>query len=84
MEINWKSNIETARKQKDLFFGSGHPQSPIQDSDLSNFKGLHYFPPRYEFRFELELKENKNKTILNIPGVILLLLIYCNKPTKRQ
>ncbi len=63
---NWKSNIETSRKQKDQFFGSGHPQSPIRSSDLSKFKGLHYFPPRYEFRFELKLKENKNKTILNI------------------
>ena len=63
---NLKSNIEIDRKQKDQFFGSGHPQSPIQGSDLSKFKGLNYFPPRYEFRFELELKENKNKTIINI------------------
>ncbi len=63
---NWKSNLETSRKQKDQFFGSGHPQSPIQNSDLSKFKGLPYFAPRYEFRFELKLNENKNKTILNI------------------
>jgi len=62
----WKTELETARRMKDEFFGSGHPQSPISPADIHDFKGLVYFPPDPAYRFELGLLEHKDKTTLKM------------------
>jgi len=69
----WKKDIETMRRMKDEFFGSGHPQSPIPPKDLPRFKGLAYYPPNPAYRFELKLHEHKEKKklkILDTKGII--------------
>lgn len=62
----WKNEIKIARMQKDAFFGSGHPQSPISGSDLLDFEELDYYPPNPQYRFEIELNEHKDKTTLSV------------------
>jgi uncharacterized protein (DUF1684 family) len=62
----WKAGLEMARKAKDEFFGSGHPQSPIPPMALQNFEGLAYYPLDPAYRFELDLHEHKEKTSLRV------------------
>lgn len=57
----WKTDLEAARRFKDEFFGSGHPQSPIPPEGLEEFKGLDYYPPDPAYRFELDLHEHDEK-----------------------
>ena len=40
---NWKNNLEIARKSKDEFFGSSHPQSPIFISTMAPCSELQAF-----------------------------------------
>ncbi|MBN2543574.1 DUF1684 domain-containing protein [bacterium] len=54
----WRKRIEAERENKDNFFGSGHPQSPIRGLALSNFNGLKYYRPDPSYLFELELHEH--------------------------
>ena len=61
----WKKIIELERREKDLFFAT-HWQSPIPMKDRMKFRGLSYFPPNPDYRFELELHEHKDKKILKI------------------
>jgi len=57
MDVNsWKKQIESERRDKDLFFAS-HPQSPVTLRDNHTFQGLAYWPPDPDYRFELELHE---------------------------
>ncbi len=63
---NWKNDIETGRKEKDMFFGSGHPQSPIPPGDFQKFKSLNYYPLDTAYRFELELHEHSEKETLKV------------------
>jgi len=61
MEISeWKEQIESERKSKDWFFTQNW-QSPIKLQDRPKFRGLDYFPPDPNYRFELKLKEYKQK-----------------------
>jgi hypothetical protein len=62
----WKADIETIRRSKDAFFGSGHPQSPISPRRLSRFSGLEYYPPDPAYRFELDLHEHTDQKILKV------------------
>jgi uncharacterized protein (DUF1684 family) len=62
----WEMDLEIARREKDRFFGGGHPQSPIPPLELWRFKKLDYYPLDPAFRFELELHEHADKTILKI------------------
>jgi uncharacterized protein (DUF1684 family) len=62
----WEADLEMARSAKDEFFGSGHPQSPISPMKLQKFKGLAYYPPDPAYRFELDLHEHKEKTVLKV------------------
>ena len=62
----WKAELEIARKEKDGFFGSGHPQSPISPTELWNFEGLDYYPLDPTYRFELELHEHIEKKTLKV------------------
>ena len=57
--------IEEERKEKDIFFAT-HWQSPISPEERSKFKGLRYYPPNPELKFELELHEHSNKEIIQI------------------
>ena len=52
-----------ARKQKDRFFAV-HWQSPIPSEERAKFKGLEYYPPNADYRFELELHEHRDKKLL--------------------
>ena len=61
----WMEIINQERKQKDVFFAS-HYQSPIPFEQRQQFKGLDYYPPDPDFRFELEIFEHKDKKILEI------------------
>ena len=62
----WKNELKMARKEKDDFFGSGHPQSPISSVGLRGFRGLDYYPPDPAYRFELELHEHAEKKTLKV------------------
>jgi uncharacterized protein len=50
----WKRALVRFREEKDEFFRHGH-DSPLPDSDRVNFKGLKYFDPDPDFRFETKL-----------------------------
>ncbi|MBN1365258.1 MAG: DUF1684 domain-containing protein [Syntrophaceae bacterium] len=66
MEISeWKDHVKTEREQKDGFFKM-HPQSPLSFDKRQNFKGLNYYPPDLDYRFECELSEHEKKEILKI------------------
>jgi len=56
----WKANLEGVRQTKDSFFAQQW-QSPIPPQDRSRFKGLEYYPPDPDYRFELELHEHPEK-----------------------
>jgi len=56
----WKARIEAERREKDVFFGQDW-QSPISPEDRVRFKGLDYYPPNPDLRFELELHEHADK-----------------------
>lgn len=61
MEIHeWKKLLKMEREQKDTFF-SIHPQSPIPLEEREKFKGLDYYPPDPDYRFELKLHEHPKK-----------------------
>ena len=61
----WKANLERARERKDLFFAR-HWQSPISSKEKPRFKGLEYYPPEPNYRFELELHEHAEKQVVRI------------------
>ncbi len=56
----WKEHLEKDREEKDWFFAN-HWQSPVLLQDRAKFKGLDYFPPDPNYRFELELHEHREK-----------------------
>lgn len=61
MEIHeWEEHLKMEREQKDTFF-SIHPQSPIPLEERDKFKGLDYYPPDPDYRFELKLHEHPEK-----------------------
>jgi len=62
----WKENIEIGRREKDEFFGSDHPQSPISPTEILQFKGLDYYSIDSKYRFELNLHEYTEKKILKV------------------
>jgi uncharacterized protein (DUF1684 family) len=61
----WKIQIEGERREKDAFFGH-HWQSPIPPQDRAEFKGLDYYPPDPDLRFELELYEHEDKKTMRM------------------
>lgn len=61
----WKARLEQEREEKDRFF-SNHAQSPIPLEELKSFKGLVYYPPDPDYRFELELHEHGDKKTFHI------------------
>ncbi len=56
----WKAQIERERREKDEFFAGGW-QSPLPLQDRAEFKGLDYYPPAPDCRFEIELYEHEEK-----------------------
>lgn len=60
-----KASLERERKEKNRFFATDW-QSPIPLEERAKFKGLVYYLPDPNYRFELELQEHKNKKILQI------------------
>ena len=61
----WEANLKRERVDKDKFFVTDW-QSPIPSEERVKFKGLVYYPPDQNYRFELELQEHKNKKNLQI------------------
>ena len=64
--VEWVAELERSRKDKDDFFGSGHPHSPIPLKERPTFKGLDYYPPTPAYRFELKLYEHKDKAVIKV------------------
>jgi uncharacterized protein (DUF1684 family) len=62
---DWKERLEKEREEKDKFFAV-HWQSPIPPEERAKFKGLNYYPPNADYRFELELHEHQDKKRLQI------------------
>jgi uncharacterized protein (DUF1684 family) len=66
MEISeWERDLERERGRKDVFFAE-HPGSPILYQDRLKFKGLEYFPPDPNYRFELQLYEHEEKKVVRM------------------
>ena len=61
----WKAQIERERREKDGFFGQ-HWQSPIPPQGRAEFKGLDYYLPDPDLRFELELYEHEDKKTMRM------------------
>ena len=60
---SWKEYLERERKHKNIFLAI-HPQSPIPTLERKSFKGLNYYPPNIQYRFEVKLHEySEKKTI---------------------
>ena len=61
MEIDvWKAQLKRERMEKDRFF-AGHWQSPIPPEDRAELRGLEYYPPDPDYRFEIEPHEHEEK-----------------------
>jgi uncharacterized protein (DUF1684 family) len=61
MEIHeWENHLKMEREQKNTFF-SIHPQSPIPFENRKEFKGLDYYPPDPDYRFEFKIHEHLKK-----------------------
>jgi uncharacterized protein (DUF1684 family) len=56
----WEKLLKMEREQKNTFF-STHSQSPIPLEERKKFKGLDYYPPNLDYRFELKLHEHSEK-----------------------
>jgi uncharacterized protein (DUF1684 family) len=61
----WKANLERARQRKDAFFAQ-HWQSPIAPQERPRFRGLEYYPPDPNYRFELKLHEHPEKQVVRM------------------
>lgn len=68
---DWKEGLERERKEKDKFFAV-HWQSPIAPEERAKFKGLEYYSPNADYRFELELHEHSDKKLLQISLFVFL------------
>jgi uncharacterized protein (DUF1684 family) len=62
---DWKEDLERQRKGKDFFFAS-HPQSPLPPAKRQRFRGLAYWPPDPDYRFELPLLEHDEKKLITV------------------
>ena len=58
--LDWEASVEIVRKTKDAFFAQ-HCQSPIPPQDRPRFKGLQYYLPNSNYRFELEPDRNRTE-----------------------
>jgi len=66
MDVNqWKERLEMERREKDWFFAS-HPQSPLSLQDRRAFRGLAYWPPDADYRFELELHQHEDREVMQV------------------
>jgi len=66
MEIdNWREQLKRERSEKDRSF-AGHQQSPIAPEGRAEFRGLDYYPPDRDCRFEIELHEHEEKKTLRM------------------
>lgn len=71
--------IQSFRKERDHFFKTAH-NSPLEESDRHNFKGLHYYPIDIKYRFEGEIE----RYIININDPKYYAIFPTNKgPRKR-
>jgi uncharacterized protein (DUF1684 family) len=61
----WEEHLRIERQRKDAFFRM-HFQSPLPSDERQNFKGLSYYPPEPDYRFELQLDEHEQKNILKV------------------
>ncbi len=64
--VDWEAELEKSREDKDDFFGSSHPYSPITLKEREKFQGLDYYPPNPVYRFELKLYEHKEKKVITV------------------
>ena len=50
------ASLEAEREEKDDFFANNPYHSPLAQEDLFNFKGLNYYPPKIEYKYQLPLQ----------------------------
>lgn len=50
------ATLEAEREEKDHFLANNPYHSPLAQEDLFNFKGLNYYPPKIEYKYELPLQ----------------------------
>lgn len=62
---DWKENLERERKAKDWFLAV-NLGSPIPPEQRAMFKGLNYYPPNSNHRFELKFNEHEEKKIVKM------------------
>jgi uncharacterized protein (DUF1684 family) len=66
MDISqWEKHITRERRLKDDFFKIGD-QSPLSFAEQQTFRGLNYYAPDPNYRFELKLQEHHEKNIVKI------------------
>jgi len=61
----WIERLKKGREEKETFFRV-HPSSPIPFKERMSFKGLDFYPPDSNYRFELKLHGHKEKKIVKM------------------
>lgn len=61
----WEAHLERLRRRKDRFFAAA-PESPLPLEDRGAFRGLLYWPPDPEYRYELDLHEPDTEQIVEL------------------
>jgi len=71
--------IQNFRKDRDHFFKNA-PNSPLEESDKTRFRGLHYFPIDLRYRFEGKIE----RYIININNPKYYATFSTNKGPKKR
>jgi len=72
-------DIQNFRKERDHFFKNA-PNSPLEESDKTRFRGLHYFPIDLRYRFEGKIE----RYIININNPKYYATFPTNKGPKKR
>ena len=61
----WRARLERELEEKNGFFAA-HWQSPVPPEERVKFRGLAYYPPNPDYKFELELHKHDEKKIVRM------------------
>jgi len=73
------NSIQLFRKERDHFFKTAS-NSPLEESDQGNFKGLHYYPIDLKYRFEGTIQ----RYIINVNNPKYYATFLTNKGPKKR
>lgn len=65
-EENYLANLQEERQEKDDFM-KGDSESPLNQEQKKEFKGLSYYPPNPDYQVNARLTPFQNKEIIKIP-----------------